>query len=212
MKLGAKHWTPEQINKLKDLYPYTETKDLEEVFGKSYQAIRMKAERLGIKKYQEILPDGYRRCPRCKEVKKIEEFRDYSSYCHECRLQKCSEWGKSHKSHLLAYFHNVRKRKEQDKLTEHNAIASHKQRALIKTGHTLTQKEWREIIKEFDNTCPMCKKPFTAEDPAVRDCIVPVSKGGLLCKENVQPLHAKCNFRKGTKIIDYRNICQGVTA
>lgn len=67
--------------------------------------------------------------------------------------------------------------------------------------HTL--KEWNNLIKEFKNTCPCCKKS-EPEIKLTQDHIIPISKGGTDDISNIQPLCGKCNSKKGKKIITFK--------
>lgn len=56
--------------------------------------------------------------------------------------------------------------------------------------------QWIEILATQNNKCAICKKQFRLKLKATIDHIIPLSKGGLLTKENVQALCTKCNRRK----------------
>lgn len=69
---------------------------------------------------------------------------------------------------------------------------------------TLTATEWRAILDAAGNCCLMCQRPFSGDLPPTVDHIKPVSQGGGLTADNVQPLCAACNLAKGTRSIDLR--------
>lgn len=77
-----------------------------------------------------------------------------------------------------------------------NRIRSHRLRAV----GTFTAADWREVLYTYGRACLACGS--TA--PPTIDHVVPISRGGLNTKENVQPLCAWCNDSKGTKTVDYR--------
>jgi len=69
-------------------------------------------------------------------------------------------------------------------------------------NHTFEQ--WEELKKKYNYTCLSCNK----KEPEIKlteDHVVPLSKGGSDYIENIQPLCRKCNSKKLTKIINYKN-------
>lgn len=65
-------------------------------------------------------------------------------------------------------------------------------------SHTVS--EWESLIDRYDGVCLSCQ----SKGPLTRDHIVPLSKGGSDCIDNIQPLCATCNLKKSTQVIDYR--------
>lgn len=82
-----------------------------------------------------------------------------------------------------------------DKVKYKKSVAG--QRALM------TSKLRREIKERDDFTCRICNNSTQKEENLLLeiDHIIPVSKGGLTEKDNLQTLCWKCNRTKGNKII-----------
>ena len=75
-------------------------------------------------------------------------------------------------------------------------------RLIVKSLGSHTFGEWELLLKQYNHTCPCCKK----QEPKIkltRDHIIPLSKGGSDLIENIQPLCITCNIRKYTNIIKY---------
>lgn len=80
---------------------------------------------------------------------------------------------------------------------------------LLKRVHLLrnaiggySYEDWVSMKERYRNTCPSCLR----KEPDIKltvDHIVPISKGGTNCIENLQPLCKSCNAKKYTKIIKY---------
>lgn len=84
------------------------------------------------------------------------------------------------------------------KATEHHIVRS----TLQKEYHSLTYEEWRYIKLKQENKCAICGVLETQETKLVHDCIIPLSRGGTFCYDNVQALCNHCNSVKGAKIYD----------
>ena len=93
-KLGDKHWTSEQIEQLRNGYAENIALDvLVQQIGKRPNAVRAKAQRLGIERPKEQLPIGYKRCPHCQEIKEISTgFYTAQSWCKVCMRKNWREW------------------------------------------------------------------------------------------------------------------------
>lgn len=72
-------------------------------------------------------------------------------------------------------------------------------------GGTFTMQELKDLFDLFGNQCinPDCEG--TDERLSV-DHVIPIARGGQNNIENIQPLCLTCNLRKGTQIIDYREV------
>ena len=67
---------------------------------------------------------------------------------------------------------------------------------------TMTFSEWLEVLNRYGR-CLRCGMAHPDVEITI-DHIIPVSKGGMHTKDNVQPLCRNCNSWKQAKIIDFR--------
>ena len=64
-----------------------------------------------------------------------------------------------------------------------------------------TAQEWERVQNQYGNICLWCEsKP----ERLSADHVIPLSRGGTNLIENIQPLCAKCNSKKNTRILDFR--------
>lgn len=71
-----------------------------------------------------------------------------------------------------------------------------------KNGSSHTFDEWELLKRQYGFRCPACNRV----EPKIKlteDHIVPLSKMGSDCIENIQPLCQSCNSKKHTKSIKY---------
>jgi len=70
-------------------------------------------------------------------------------------------------------------------------------------GGGLLPHDWKNILVRYGYKCLCCGKSGLNIELTI-DHVIPLIKGGLHLKENIQPLCRTCNLRKGIKTLDYR--------
>lgn len=124
-------------------------------------------------------------------------------------------WREANRDHLRAYeaaryaadpeHHRARQRERMDTPEGRVKRARWQQcrnaRALGVGGNDLTDNEWLWLVEQVESLCLGCGRD---DVPLTRDHVVPVTAGGSLTLENVQPLCRGCNARKKCQVIDYR--------
>jgi 5-methylcytosine-specific restriction endonuclease McrA len=56
------------------------------------------------------------------------------------------------------------------------------------------------LVRATATVCHLCGQPFTADDPAVADHVVPRGVGGSDDLTNLRAAHRSCNGRKGAEL------------
>jgi hypothetical protein len=87
-----------------------------------------------------------------------------------------------------------------------NHLWHNRQRRIRKlnVGGSHTQGQWELLKKQYNFTCPCCKKP-EPEITLTEDHIIRLSKGGSNNIENIQPLCKRCNSSKYTQVVYYQS-------
>lgn len=68
-----------------------------------------------------------------------------------------------------------------------------------KLGVTIGPVSLAQALIDYNGICGICNKQLT--DKYIHlDHIIPLAKGGAHVQTNIQPTHAICNCRKGTKV------------
>ena len=110
------------------------------------------------------------------------------------KINRCQKnWRERNIEKSRAYIKKWREN-NREKLLISRRISEHKRRTLSKSG-SFTAKEWEEVKKQYNYTCPMCGR----KEPEIKltiDHIIPLSKGGMNTIKNIQPLCAHCNCVK----------------
>ena len=120
----------------------------------------------------------------CKQCGKdfIPDRKHYAQqlYCsYKCQQKWCRKWENKTEYGKAKKRHDVVER-------------AHRVRA---NGGKFTFQEWEQMKKDYNFTCPICKRK-EPEIKLTRDHITPIVKGGIHSKENIQPLCISCNCRK----------------
>lgn len=76
-------------------------------------------------------------------------------------------------------------------------------RSAKRRGHEgrLRMHEWNAALEQTDFMCIACEE--TLADSI--DHVVPLSLGGTNTYDNIQPMCIRCNLKKGTRVVDFRD-------
>lgn len=117
--------------------------------------------------------------------------RDYDKKNRKSRDKVNKEWKLKNPEKVAEYEKTCRKR-----TNIKIRLRSRARRYKIKDGK-VTQEDIRDLFKLQNNTCPYCPKDISKEYNI--DHILPLSRGGLHEKANIQLTCPKCNLSKATK-------------
>lgn len=81
---------------------------------------------------------------------------------------------------------------------------ANRRRSRIK-NQTVGEVDYKAILERDGMVCHLCGGDITTFDDLHFDHVIPLARGGEHSAENVKPSHAKCNLRKGTKLLEELN-------
>jgi 5-methylcytosine-specific restriction endonuclease McrA len=158
--------------------------------------------------------DGIKVCTKCKCAKPTAEFhKDKSnkdglmSICIKCKREyRISPFYKSRERELeKTPEYRLRKKRYYktdkgrfEKSREHHVCRSRSGRQ--KQEHDLTFIQWACILINQRHGCAVCSNTFDDNNQPVLDCIIPLSRGGVLTFSNTQALCNTCNSKKQTRM------------
>ena len=157
-------------------------------------------------------------CCRCHIVQDINEFYKWSrgkdgrqSYCRTCDLAAKARHYKEHQAETIARvnrwqldnWEKVKQYKRKWKRNNPNSILQYKhKRRSIESQEHFTAEEWQRLLEKSGSRCLACG----SSEKLSADHVIPLSQGGSNSIENIQVLCVLCNCKKGTKVIDYREV------
>jgi 5-methylcytosine-specific restriction endonuclease McrA len=85
---------------------------------------------------------------------------------------------------------------------EYKARHCAKRRGLIQSIPSgITAQAWNELLGLYDYRCAYCGNKFSEINPATRDHIVPITRGGTHVISNLRPACRKCNSKKNNRTL-----------
>lgn len=155
--------------------------------------------------------NGIKFCTKCKIQKSVSEFHKdrknsdgLSSECKECKRKYRISPFYVEREKQLERTPEYRARRDRYRKTEKGKLIKSREHHSYQTRnsgktHTLTYLEWEYILSRQGKRCAICRCVFDDKIKAVRDCMVPLSKGGLLTLGNTQAVCTHCNAVKHDK-------------
>jgi 5-methylcytosine-specific restriction endonuclease McrA len=115
------------------------------------------------------------------------------------KIAKYHKWWSKKNRDGIRKNHKAWRTKNPEKARANRRASGHKRRewCIINGNNTLTSKDVYRLLRTSDN-CFYCKK--LCEEKHI-DHIIPVSRGGQNCLENVVVACTTCNLNKGNKLI-----------
>ena len=86
---------------------------------------------------------------------------------------------------------------------EQRAIAHYARALQCGSDTDYSAAQWEMLCVWFGGCCLSC-----GATPVTVDHVVPLGMGGTNTLVNLQPLCDACNKRKGSRTVDYRNVCR----
>lgn len=169
------------------------------------------------------VPEDMKRCSRCKQTVSMSEFdKDenrsdgLNCQCNQCRFcstqqnrNKHREWlqknAESQRAQALKRYHGDPQAANQARVKRDRAnlaaLKARRYKYLAKKEQCegfFTAQEWLDMCAHYNHRCAMCGE----EKPLTIDHIIPRSKKGPNTINNIQPLCAECNARKGNRTLE----------
>lgn len=137
-------------------------------------------------------------CHSCRAIRKKEvDATDYQRYKGK-RLAYIKKYRSINKERQYEWNKKWEVRNREKRLFIKRNAQSKRARSIV--SGSVSFKEWVALKQLYSNTCLGCLRT----EPSIKlsmDHIQPLSKGGLHCITNIQPLCRSCNSRKQTRLV-----------
>lgn len=142
--------------------------------------------------------EGERKCSRCGKIYPAtneyfsysdKEHRHFMAQCKECAAKKQRNNPKRQQTYQKWCLNHPQKVIEK---------AMKRYELLLNSDYTLTDKEWQEVLKYFNNSCAYCG----SSESLTKDHVVPITKGGTTSRNNIIPACLSCNQSKSNKELE----------
>ena len=120
-----------------------------------------------------------------------ERDKKYNKINKDIVSARCKVWREKNKEYIVEKSKQYAKA-NRDKL---NNIRQLRRSRVAGLEYTLTNKQWEQTKKDFNNRCAYCGK----ETFLTREHLIPVTKNGEYGKANIIPACRSCNCSKGNK-------------
>lgn len=148
------------------------------------------ARRERIKEYRKSHPEAVREAGRRHRAKYrdrlIEKHRAWNAAHPGYATEQSRKWREANPERMRDLATETRHRR---RAASHNAVGS------------FTTSEFKDLCNRYGNVCLACG----GAHKLTADHVVPLSRGGSNCIDNIQPLCGSCNSKKHRKTVDHRS-------
>jgi 5-methylcytosine-specific restriction endonuclease McrA len=132
-------------------------------------------------------------CPRCRKRRRVHSKNGRrQGYCVRCRAAYLRAWARRNRGKWSAYFRKWRLGNLDKRAVDERSYRARR----AQVGGRFSIAEWQDMKKKYRHHCARCKK----RKPLTIDHVIPLSRGGAHCAENIQPLCSSCNSAKGDRV------------